>query len=292
VQLARHAQRPSATDYIARLTPSFIEIRGDRLYGDDSAVICGFGSLDGKTVMFIGQERHRGVRQQGRPYPEGFRKAQRAMRLAAKFHLPVVTLIDTPGPYPGLEAEQRGLGNAIAECLALMSDLPTPIVSCIIGEGGSEGALALGVADRLLMLEHAIYEVISPEAAADLLFGDAARAEESASELKLTAQDCKDLKVIDAVVPEPEDGAHSDHDEAAKLLKRALARAIEDLQGQRLRSILGHRRERYRKIGQDGHRFRAALRERLRRLRRRLRRRRAASAPQPPVEEEGPIPIP
>ncbi|MBI3954220.1 MAG: acetyl-CoA carboxylase carboxyl transferase subunit beta [Chloroflexi bacterium] len=293
VQLARHAQRPSATDYIARLTPTFIELHGDRLFGDDSAIVCGLGLLDGRAVMLIGQERHRGARQRGRPYPEGFRKAHRAMRLASKFHLPLVTLIDTPGAFAGLEAEERGLGNAIAESLALMSDLPTPIVSCIIGEGGSEGALALSVADRLLMQEHAIYEVISPEAAADLIYGDPARAEEIAAELKLTAHDCKDLGVIDAVVPEPAEGAHGDHDEAARLLKRALIRELKELQGERLGSLLRHRHKRYRKIGQDSHRFRAALRERLRRLRRRLRRRQGATMGTPAgPEEEGPLPIP
>ncbi|MBI4311446.1 MAG: acetyl-CoA carboxylase carboxyl transferase subunit beta, partial [Chloroflexi bacterium] len=294
VQLARHARRPSATDYIARLTPSFIELHGDRLYGDDPAIICGLGALDGRPVMFIGQERHRGGGgQQGRAYPEGFRKAQRAMRLAAKLHLPLVTLIDTPGAFAGVEAEERGLGNAIAESLALMSDLQTPIVSCVTGEGGSEAALALSVADRLLMLEHAIYEVISPEAAANLIYGDPERAEEIAGALRLTAYDCKDLGVIDAVVPEPAEGAHNDHDEAARLLKRALLEELRQLQGIRLGSLLRQRHERYRKMGENSHQFREALRERVRRLRRRLRRGRGAKGGAPEeAGEEGPPPIP
>ncbi len=223
VKLARHQQRPTALDYIGRMTSNFVEFHGDRSYGDDRAVVCGVADLSGEAVVIIGQERSHN---QGRAYPEGFRKAQRAMELAAKFGLPLVTLIDTPGAYPGLEAEERGVGNAIATTLSLMADLPTPVVSAIIGEGGSEGALALGVADRILMMENAIYSVISPEGAASILYRDVEKAEEVAPALKLTAHDCKELGVVDVVVPEPEGGAHSNPDEAARQLKNFLVREI------------------------------------------------------------------
>ncbi|MFH1485802.1 MAG: acetyl-CoA carboxylase carboxyltransferase subunit alpha/beta, partial [Chloroflexota bacterium] len=226
VQLARHGQRPTARDYICRITSSFVELRGDRVYGDDAAIVCGLGDLGGQAAVIIGQERARideaTPYHYRRVYPEGFRKAQRAMRLAAKFALPLITLIDTPGAYQGIEAEERGMGAAISSTMALMSDLPVPVISVVIGEGGSEGALALGVADRILMLENAIYFVISPEWAASLLFRDVNKAEEVTSALRVTAHDCKKLGVVDRVLLEPEGGAHVDHDEAARLLKRFL----------------------------------------------------------------------
>jgi acetyl-CoA carboxylase carboxyl transferase alpha subunit len=243
-------------DYISRITSSFVELRGDRHYGDDRAIICGVAELSGEAVVIIGQERSHN---EGRAYPEGFRKAQRAMRLAAVFGMPVITLIDTPGAYPGLDAEERGIGHAIASTLALMSDLPTPIVSVIIGEGGSEGALALGVADRILMMENAIYSVISPEGAASIIYRDAKKAEEMASALKLTALDCKELGVIDTVVPEPEGGAHADPDEAARLLKNIIVRELLEAQQFNLAKLIKNRYKKFRRMGEYSSYFRTAI---------------------------------
>ncbi len=256
VQLARHKKRPTALDYISRITSSFVELHGDRHYGDDRAIICGVAELSGEAVVIIGQERSHN---EGRAYPEGFRKAQRAMRLAAVFGMPVITLIDTPGAYPGLDAEERGIGHAIASTLALMSDLPTPIVSVIIGEGGSEGALALGVADRILMMENAIYSVISPEGAASIIYRDAKKAEEMASALKLTALDCKELGVIDTVVPEPEGGAHADPDEAARLLKNIIVRELLEAQQFNLAKLIKNRYKKFRRMGEYSSYFRTAI---------------------------------
>ena len=256
VQLARHKKRPTALDYISRMTSSFIELHGDRHYGDDRAIICGVAELSGEAVVIIGQERSHN---EGRAYPEGFRKAQRAMRLAAVFGMPVITLIDTPGAYPGLDAEERGIGHAIASTLALMSDLPTPIVSVIIGEGGSEGALALGVADRILMMENAIYSVISPEGAASIIYRDAKKAEEMASALKLTALDCKELGVIDTVVSEPEGGAHADPDEAARLLKNIIVRELLEAQQFNLAKLIKNRYKKFRRMGEYSSYFRTAI---------------------------------
>ncbi len=256
VQLARHQERPTAKDYISRIAPSSVELHGDRHYGDDSAVVCAVAELSGEAVVMIGQERSHN---EGRAYPEGFRKAQRAMRLAAVFGMPVITLIDTPGAHPGIDSEERGIGPAIASTLALMSDLPTPIISAIIGEGGSEGALALGVADRILMQENAIYSVISPESAASIIYRDASKAEEMASALKLTAGDCKELGVIDAIVPEPEGGAHADHDEAARLLKNAIVRELLETQQLPLAKLVRNRYKKFRRIGEYSSYFRTAI---------------------------------
>ncbi|MEE8372977.1 MAG: acetyl-CoA carboxylase carboxyltransferase subunit alpha/beta [Dehalococcoidia bacterium] len=256
VQLARHQQRPTALDYIPRITSSFIELRGDRRFSDDRSVVCGLADFSGEAVVVIGQERSHN---EGRSYPEGFRKAQRGMRLAATFGLPVITLIDTPGAYPGIEAEERGMGQAIASTLALMSDLPTPIVSVIIGEGGSEGALALGVADRILMLENAIYSVISPESAASIVYRDSEKASEMASALKLTAFDCKELGVIDTVVPEPEGGAHADPDEAARLLRNSILRELLEIQKVPRGKLIKDRYKKLRSMGQYTSHFRSAI---------------------------------
>jgi len=256
VQLARHEQRPTALDYISRITTSFIELHGDRHYGDDNAVVCGIAEFSGEAVIIIGQERSHN---KGRAYPEGFRKAQRAMRMAAVFGMPVITLIDTPGAYPGIDSEERGIGQAIASTMALMSDLPTPIVSVIIGQGGSEGALALGVADRILMLENAIYSVISPEDAASIIYRDTKKAEKIASSLRLTATDCKELGVIDAIVPEPEGGAHKDPEEAARLLKNSILRALLDVQQLSPSKIVKNRYKKYRRMGEYSSYFRAAI---------------------------------
>ena len=257
VQLARHEDRPTSMDYIGRICSSFIELHGDRYFGDDESVVCGLADIGGGTVVVIGQERGHGDQgKKGWIYPEGFRKAQRAMKLAAKFMLPVVTFIDTPGAYPGLNAEERGVGNAIAQCLAQMSDLPVPIVAVIIGEGGSDGALALGVADRILMLENAIFSVIPPERAASLLYRDSGKAEEITPALKLTAQDCYELGVVDVIVPEPKGGAHISPDEAARQLKKYILNELVQLQGTFWSRLTKNRYDKYRGMGRYNSRLR------------------------------------
>ncbi len=260
VQLARHAERPTSLDYISRITTSFIELHGDRCYGDDESVVCGLGDIGGQAVVIIAQERGHGEQgKSGRPYPEGFRKAQRVMSLAAKFMLPVITLIDTPGAYPGLEAEERGVGGAIAQCLAQMSDLPTPIIAAIIGEGGSEAALAFGVADRTLMMENAIFSVIPPERAAVLLYRDASRADEVAPALRLTSEDCMKLGVVDVLVPEPRGGAHVAPDEAARQLKKFLLNELVQVQGISAARLVRARSGRFRAMGRYSSRINVAI---------------------------------
>ncbi len=257
VQIARHPQRPSSADYIRRIVSSFVELHGDRQFGDDPAIVGGLGEIDGHTLMIIGQQRaqtrgaaagpHRGM-----ALPEGYRKALRLMHMAAKFHLPLVTLIDTPGAYPGYEAEQRGIAQALAQNLQAMALMPTPIVSIVVGEGGSGGALALAVADRVLMQEHSFYSVISPEAAAAILYRDASRAPEVAAALKLTAGDLLRLEVIDGIIPEPPGGAHTDPDAAAAQVRRYLVSALAELSRQSPRRLVDTRYEKYRNIGQVG----------------------------------------
>ena len=260
VQLARHADRPTSLDYIGRITTSFLELHGDRYYGDDESVVCGLGDIGGQAVVIAAQERGHGEHgKSGRIYPEGFRKAQRVMNLAGKFMIPLITLIDTPGAYPGLDAEERGVGNAIAQCLALMSDLPTPIVSAIIGEGGSEGALAFGVADRILMMENAIFSVIPPERAAVLLYRDSSRAEEVAPALRLTAEDCMELGVVDVLVPEPRGGAHVAPDEAARQLKKFLLNELIQVQGVSSAKLVRARYEKFRAMGRYSSRISVAI---------------------------------
>ena len=263
VQTARHHDRPTSLDYIHRIVSDFIELRGDRIYGDDPALVCGMGYLRDQPVMVIGHERGHGdlsaYRRDGRAYPEGYRKAQRAMRLAAKLRLPVITFVDTPGAHPGIDSEQRGIGSAIAQTLALMSSLPVPSVCAVIGEGGSEGALALSVADRILMMERAIYAPISPEAAAAILLRDARRAAEVAPSLKLTAYDCLELGVIDAVVPEPQGGAHQDPEVAAKALEAQLVQELKLLQPMPVKALLKERYEKYRKMGEYTSYFHATI---------------------------------
>jgi len=246
IQLARHEERPTALDYISQITTAFVEIHGDRSYRDDPAVICGMAEFGGQAVMLIGQQRDRN---DGHTAPEGFRKARRAMKLAAKFKLPLINLIDTPGAYPGPESEERGIGNAIASTMALLSDLPTPVISVNIGEGGSEGALALSIADRLLMMENAYLSVISPERAASLMLRDSRRAQELASLLRLTAGDCKELGAIDVVVPEPRGGAHNDPVEAARILRNMIIRELLDIQTTAIPKLLKARYRRFRYVG-------------------------------------------
>ena len=294
VQLARHPGRPTSMDYVSRLFARFVELHGDRHYGDDPAVMCGLGEFEDETVVVIAQERGRNeqeqeVRHHGMAYPEGYRKALRVMHLAAKFGLPVVTLIDTPGAYPGVEAEQRGIAQALATNLAAMSVLPTPVVSVVLGEGGSGGALSLGVADRVLMLEHAIYSVISPEGAAAILWRDASKAAQVAEALKITAGDLLRLGIIDGIVPEPAGGAHLDHDRAVRLLHDALAAALRGLRGQPLEMLLRRRYQKYRHIGRVGVYWRqvvrAEMQEVLERLEQRVLRREGDTEPAAPRPE-------
>ncbi len=252
VERARHDNRPTSMDHLHRMLSSFVEIHGDRAVGDDPAVVCGPADLDGQALIVIAQERgHRDEpsRRGGHMRPEGYRKAQRAMRLAAKWGLPLLTLIDTPGADPGLESEAGGLGGAISHSMALMCALPTPVLSVVVGEGGSGGALALGVADRVLMMENAIYSVIAPEGAAAILYRDSAQAPSVASSLKLTSHDLMALGLVDGLVPEPEGGAHLDHERAALLLRRALRDELAALSGEPVSRLLKKRYERWRHMG-------------------------------------------
>jgi acetyl-CoA carboxylase carboxyl transferase subunit beta len=255
VQLARHPGRPTAKSYIQRMLPQFIELHGDRQHGDDPAVICGIGDLAGITVMVIAQERgddsDRDLRRGGHMRPEGYRKALRMMRLAAQLRLPLLTLIDTPGASLEFESEARGLAPSIAACLAGMSVLPVPVVAAVIGEGGSGGAVSLGVADRILMQENAIYSVIAPEGAAAILYRDADRARGLAEALKLTAIDCLMLGVIDNIVPEPEAGAHQDPDYAALLLRNFLLEALVELRKIGSGKLVDERYRKFRRMGQN-----------------------------------------
>ena len=271
VELARHPRRPTALDYIGRLFTRFVELHGDRYFGDDPAIICGVGDFEDHTVVVIAQERGRtedekGFRRHGMAYPEGYRKALRAMQLAAKFRLPVVTLIDTPGAHPGYEAEQRGIAQALARNLQAMAVLPTPVVSVVIGEGGSGGALSLGVADRVLMFEHAIYSVISPEGAAAILWRDASKAAEVADALKITAGDLLRLGVIDGIISEPPGGAHLDHDLAAQRLRDALGSVLRNLHRNDPSTLLRRRYRKYRHIGQVGIYWRQVVRTEMQEL--------------------------
>ncbi len=283
VVAARAPGRPTSLDYLERICDRFVELRGDRESGDDPAIVAGLATVDGHPVAVIGMERGHGEdakrRRHGRTMPEGFRKAQRLMRLAARLGLPVFTLIDTPGAYPGIEAEERGLAGEIAETMALMSDLPVPTIAAVIGEGGSGGALALAVADRILMQEGAIFSVIAPEGAAAILYRDASRAPELAAKLRITAPDLKSLGLIDAIVPEPEGGAASDPDAAAALLKAWVLSSLTTLASQKRKRLLEARSERYRAIGRA---YTAT------RLRKRLPAR-SAVAPAGAISPDGPL---
>lgn len=254
VGLARHASRPTSRCYIGHLTEHFLELHGDRWGGDDPAVVGGLAELNGQTIMIIGQERggtpeEKTASHDGMAYAEGYRKSLRLMHLAAKFRIPVVTFIDCPGAQASCESEHRGIAHALARNLAGMANLPTPIISVVIGEGGSGGALALGVADRVLMLEHSIYSVISPEGAAAILFRDAKRAEEISEALKITAYHLKDLGVIDTVVPEPEGGAHVDPALAAGILESYLVVALAAASCTSVGRLLEKRYKKHRRIG-------------------------------------------
>lgn len=254
VKLARHAKRPHSLDYVQRLCPDFQEIHGDRAFGEDPAIICGYGTLEGQPVMMIGQEKGRDTKQKlhrnfGMPKPEGYRKALRAMQLASKFRRPIITFLDTPGAYPGIDAEERGQAQAIALNLREMARIESPIIVVVIGEGGSGGALALGVGNRVYMLENSIYSVISPESCAAIIYRDASKGEAAAVALKITAGDLSRLNLIDAIIPEPAGGAQEDHDRAAELLKGALTAAINELQPLTPEQLIEQRYERFRQMG-------------------------------------------
>ena len=235
VQLARHPQRPFTLDYLERISPDFCELHGDRAFGDDHAIVAGFGRMGGRSVALIGHQKGRDTRGNlfrnfGMPQPEGYRKALRVMKTAERFGRPIITLVDTPGAYPGLGAEARGQAEAIARNLFEMARLKVPVVTVVIGEGGSGGALALAVGDRVLMLEHSIYSVISPEGCASILFRDAGRAQDAAEAMRLTAPNLIKLGVVDEIVPEPLGGAHRDYDAAAMSLKEAVVRHLDELE--------------------------------------------------------------
>jgi acetyl-CoA carboxylase carboxyl transferase subunit alpha len=254
VQVARHPRRPYTLDYIHRVFTDFVELRGDRLFRDDPAIVAGWARLEGRSVVVIGQQKGRDTKENlrrnfGMPHPEGYRKALRLMHQAERFHVPVITLIDTPGAYPGLGAEERGQAEAIAHNLEEMGGLRTPIIAAVIGEGGSGGALALGVADRLLMMENAVYSVISPEGCAAILWNDATQKERAAHALKLTAEDLHRLEIVDEIVPEPPGGAHSVPEAAATALAEALARHVDALAGLSPEQLVRQRAEKYRRIG-------------------------------------------
>ena len=254
VQVARHPRRPYALDYINALFTDFIELHGDRLYRDDPAIVGGMGRLAGRSVVIIAQQKGRDIKENlkrnfGMPHPEGYRKALRLMRLAERFRLPVVCLIDTPGAHPGLGAEERGQAEAIAHNIETMAALETPLVAAVIGEGGSGGALAIAVGDRVLMMENAIYSVISPEGCAAILWRDSSQKERAAEALKLTAPDLLALGLIDEIIPEPAGGAHADPDAAAVALSEALERNLAELDGQPAETLKARRAQKYLKMG-------------------------------------------
>jgi acetyl-CoA carboxylase carboxyl transferase subunit alpha len=254
VSLARHPERPYTLDYVERLTTEFEELHGDRLFGDDAALVCGIGRYHGEPVAFIGQQKGRDTQERtfrnfGMAGPEGYRKGMRLMAIAEKLDIPVVTLIDTPGAFPGAGAETRGQGGAIARSIATMTRLKPPSIAVIVGEGSSGGALAIGVADRVLMLENATYSVISPEGGAAILWRDAAKARQAATAFRPTAANCYRLGIVDAVVPEPKGGAHRDPEEAARLLDGYITRALRELRALPPADRRRQRRERFRRIG-------------------------------------------
>jgi len=247
-QLSRHPQRPYFMDYIERVFTDFEELHGDRAYADDAALVGGMARLDGRPVMIIGQQKGRDTKEKikrnfGMPRPEGYRKALRLMKMAERFKLPVLTFIDTPGAYPGIGAEERGQSEAIARNLLEMSELKTPIINTVIGEGGSGGALAIGVGDRLMMLEYSTYAVISPEGCATILWRSAEKAAEAAEAMGLTAQRLKELQLVDEIIPEPLGGAHRDIDAVATSLKHALIKSLDNLLSTSIDKLLDQRYE-------------------------------------------------
>ena len=254
VQIARHPKRPYTFDYIELITTDFVELKGDRAFRDDPAIICGLGRVDGQKVMFVGHQKGRDTKENlyrsfGSPHPEGYRKAMRLMKLAEQFKVPIVTFIDTPGAYPGVEAEERGQAEAIAYNLREMSQLKVPILVIVIGEGGSGGALGIGVGDRVCMLENAYYSVISPEGCAAILWRNRAYASDAAEALKITADHLLKLKIIDEIIREPLGGAHRDHKATAKALKDCISKNIASLSSISKTKLLEKRYKKFRSIG-------------------------------------------
>lgn len=254
-QLARHAQRPYTLDYVRMLFTDFTELHGDRAFGDDPALVTGLAKFHNRPVAVIGHQKGRDTKQRlihnfGQAKPEGYRKALRVMRLAAKFGRPIFTFVDTPGAYPGIDAEERGQAEAIAHNLREIARLPVPIIVTITGEGGSGGALGIAVGDRVLLMENAVYSVISPEGCASILWRDSGKAEAAAEALKITGHDLMELDLIDGIVPEPEGGAHEDHEGAARLLDPLLLLAVEQLSSIPVTELLDKRYQRFRNMGQ------------------------------------------
>jgi acetyl-CoA carboxylase carboxyl transferase subunit alpha len=254
-RVARHESRPYTLDYLSIIVPDFQELHGDRMYADDPAIVGGVGRIDGQACMFIGHQKGRDTKERvrrnyGMPKPEGYRKAQRLMRLAEKFSLPVVTFIDTPGAYPGVGAEERGQSEAIAFSLYLMAGLRTPIVSVVIGEGGSGGALAIGVGDRLLMLQYSVYSVISPEGCASILWKSAEKAEDAAEAMRITAPSLKEFGLVDAVLEEPLGGAHRNPAEAAEVIRNGILKSLDELGKLTTEQLLEQRQRRLASFGQ------------------------------------------
>ncbi len=254
VELARHQDRPYTLDYVERLFQDWVELHGDRGRADDAALVVGLGRFDDRTVALVGNQKGRDIKERthrnfGMAYPEGYRKAMRVMELADRHHFPLISLVDIPGAYPGVAAEQHGQGGAIARSQALMSRLGVPIVTCVIGEGGSGGAIATALADRVLMQENAIYTVISPEGCAAILWRDAAEAKKAAAAFKPDAVHCLELGVVDGIVPEPAGGAHTDPDEAARLLGESLREALDELESVPPEDLKRRRRAKFRSLG-------------------------------------------
>src|SRR5712692_3673680 len=254
-QIARHQQRPYTLDYVNLLFTDFMELHGDRGYADDKAIIAGLAKYRGRPVAIIGHQKGRDTKQRlirnfGQPKPEGYRKGLRVMQLAAKFGRPIFTFVDTQGAYPGMDAEERGQGEAIARNLREMARLPVPIIVTVTGEGGSGGALAIAVGDKVNILENSFYSVISPEGCASIIWRDSAKAETAAAAMKITPKDLKELGIVDEIVPEPEGGAHTDHEAAARFLDDVLDRQLVALTNQPVRELLDARYEKFRKMGQ------------------------------------------
>jgi acetyl-CoA carboxylase carboxyl transferase subunit alpha len=254
VQLARHPDRPYTLDYVARILTDFVELHGDRAFGDDPAIVAGIGKLDGQPVVLIGHQKARDTKEKlrrnfGMPNPEGYRKALRIMKLAAKFNRPVICLIDTPGAYPGIGAEERGQAEAIAHNLLEMSQLPVPVIIVIIGEGASGGALGIGVGDRVLMLENTWFSVITPEGCAAILYHDSTKSDQAAEAMRVIPKDLLEMGIIDRIIEEPVGGAHSDHDQAAAIVKKVIKEELAALSKIPAPQLITGRVEKYAKMG-------------------------------------------